>query len=141
MSQKQSLRLRDLEVFYSERQTAAHRFGSVNALGFYLWPGVEGMAACFTLKTLLFFGPLRLHALRLAGFGSPRRRIELVGSPARPDGVIAYGWRCIRLLIWGVPLSRIGAPVRLLKDSPAVPGAERPRVGAFTLTRSDRTRR
>jgi hypothetical protein len=140
-SRPRDLRLDDLVAVYSERETIAHRLGSLNALGFAAWIGVEGMVICFTLKTVVFLGPVRLHALRLRGLMDSRHRGELTGAPAGGDGLIAYAWRCVVLLLWGVPFPRVGTQVKVLKDPTPTAATYRKPAGSFTLEQQPSSRR
>lgn len=119
-SVSRSYTLGELAVYYSGPRSDAkpRRVGRGPwPFGWAWWSGVEGMAAVFTLKTFVFFGPLRLHAIRLRGLRAKQHRSELAGGPPkRAESTIEYGLRCLRLLLWGVPIGRVGQRVKLTKD-------------------------
>jgi len=140
---QQFLPLDEIDAFYSRQETSSHHlrelFGlPINALAVSAWPGVESTVFCFTLKTLIFFGRVRLHALHVSGFTDARRRTELVG--ARTDDLFSYSWRSLVLLLWGLPFGRVGDQVKLLNDQPQQPGQEPRPAGSFSLVQRARRR-
>lgn len=112
--------LHDLAVYYSGPRSDARprRVGSGPwPFGFALWIGVEGMVAVFSLKTFIFLGPVRLHAIRVRGLRTKQHRSELIGAPAkRIETSWEFALRCLRLFLSGVPLRRVGERIKLIKD-------------------------
>jgi hypothetical protein len=132
-SGKRYLSLDEVEVYYSEQPARPKRIGGVNAIGFAAWLDVEGALVCFTLKSLVVFGGVRIHALRIRGVTDARYRTELSGTPNKPEGLARYALRLADLLVRGASLGRVGDRVKLLKDPAATASRARQEAGTFGL--------
>lgn len=116
--EERKLLLTEVAVVYSGKPDRPSQwFGGLNFLGFWVWPGAEGTVFACVSKSFLFFGAVRLRALRLHGIRTAEHRSELVGAPnEQPEGLLKYLWRCFCLLIWGVPLLTVDEAVPLLQE-------------------------
>jgi hypothetical protein len=130
---RRHLSLDDVDVTYSQQPARSKRVGGLNALGFAAWLNVEGAVVCFTLKSLIVFGAIRLHALRVRGLTNARYRTELAGTPNKPEGTARYAVRLVDLLVRGVGLGRVGDRVKLLKDVEPTVGRARQEAAFFGL--------
>lgn len=122
MDEVEALTLNEVAVLYSKKSDRPAHVGGLNACGLWIWPGAENTIACFSSKTFLFFGGLRIRALRLRGIREAEYRSELVGVE---EGVSRgrYVLHCLRLLTLGIPLGSVGEPpVRLLNPDKASVG-------------------
>lgn len=129
--EEEGLTLNQVAVLYSGRPDRPASVGGLNPYGFWIWPGAENSIACFSSKTVGFFGGIRIRALRVRGIRSAEFRGELIG--VEEDVTLwRYILACIRLFVVGVPLGNIGdPPVRLLDP-------ERTNLsGSFQLIRSE----
>lgn len=136
----QLLALNDLDVFYSRTETKSTHLRWWNAPGLAGWWNVENCVVCFTTKSALVVGQLRLHALHVRGFWDARGRSELVGSPDRPEDLVKYLFRSLRLLILGLPFHRVGDDVRVLKATPPSQRRSADLTGTFRLVRTSSRR-